>query len=150
MQEATADKELFKNTIGWFEDTLELHILGKKDYRNDWVGRKLKINSKGGYKQFNFTKFLYSLKGFFAGPTMWLKPLTGLPNGIFAYLVTLKEAAKNSFFISGPHANFGLNEVREASGVAFGMQIDGMLGNLRDNKAYLLMEKFGYLPDNYD
>lgn len=81
---------------------------------------------------------------------MWLKPITGLPNGVFASLVTVKEAVKNSFFMKGQHANFGINDLREGFAVAIGMQTAGAVGNLRENKAYLLMEKYGYMPDNYD
>lgn len=150
LKEASADNIIFKNTIEWFEDSLDLHILGKKDNRNEWVARNLKINSSTGYHNFNFTKFLRSLKGFFVAPTMWLKPLTGLPNGVFASLVTLKEGVKNSLFMKGDHSNFGIKDIQEGFGVAIGMQSDGMVGKLRSNKAFLLMEKFGYMPDNYD
>lgn len=112
--------------------------------------RPIKVGTQNGYAQFNFTKFLRSLKGFFVAPTMWLKPITGLPNGVFASLVTMKEGFKNSFLIKGDHANFGLNDLREGFAVATTMQTDAAIGKLRENKAYLLMEKYGYLPDNYD
>jgi hypothetical protein len=150
LQERAKDNIVFNNTISWFEDSLDLHILGKKDTSNKWVRRPIKTGTSSGYAQFNFTKFLRSLKGFFVAPTMWLKPVTGLPNGVFASLVTLKEGFKNSLLIKGDHANFGLNDIREGFAVGMKMQADAMVGKLRENKAYLLMEKYGYLPDNYD
>lgn len=81
---------------------------------------------------------------------MWLKPVTGFANATFAGLVTIKEAVKNSLAITGPHSNFGISDLASGFGIALGMQFDAAQGKLRQNKAYLLMEKFGYLPDNYD
>lgn len=140
----------FKKTISWFEDSVNLHILGRKDITDDWVTRKFKKSTLEGWQQFNFTKFLRSLRNFFSGPTMWLKPVTGIANAVFASLVTIKEAVKNSAFIKGPHSNFGIGDLAAGFSVGLGMQFDAAAGKLRENKAYLLMEKFGYLPDSYD
>lgn len=87
------------------------------------------------------------------GPTMWLKPFTGLPNFVFASLVNLKEAAKNSMGLGTKHhSNFTLSDLVAGFGHAIKLVLwDGNSTNsYRNNKAYLLMEKFGYLPDSYD
>lgn len=131
----------------WFEDSVQQHILGRKDLTNDWLTRNFKINTAKGYQQFNFPKFLRTLRNFFSSATMWLKPVTGIANHIFATIVTLKEGFKNSVLSS---ADFGLKEITAGFGVAWKMQTDSIAGNLRKNKAYILMEKFGYLPDSYD
>ena len=107
--------------------------------------------TENNYTQFNFAKFLRSLKNFFSGPTMWLKPLTGLPNFVFASLINLKEAIKNSAGLGGINSNFGIGDLAYGFKEAIAMQVQSAsAGALRKNKAYLLMEKFGYLPDSYD
>lgn len=82
---------------------------------------------------------------------MWLKPITGTINAVFANIVTFKEAFRNSAGF-GAGANFDLGDLmfgyQEAVKLFLG---DGMFeSKFRQNKAYLLMEKFGYLPDSYD
>ncbi len=142
----------FDRTIEWFERSLNLHILGHRQKELDLGYRKFgKITTKG-FESFNLPKFLRSLKNFFSGPTMWLKPLTGLPNFVFASLVTVKEAVKGSFGIAGGHANFTLGDLASGFKEAFNLFLwDGVKDeSFRRNKAYLLMEKFGYLPNSYD
>ena len=60
----------FDNLTAWFDDSINLHILGRK--QKEWnVGtRSFGVITDNNYSQFNFAKFLRSLKNFFSGPTM--------------------------------------------------------------------------------
>ncbi len=151
--EEDADKGIFfKNLIEWFEMSIPLHILGQRSKDLKLSGREFAVIKDGRYASFNWIKFLRSLKNFFAGPTMWLKPVTGTINAIFANLVTIKEAIRNT--IPGWHAgaNFDLGDL--AAGYAEAIKlytVDALQdGKFRENKAYLLMERFGYMPDSFD
>ncbi len=136
----------------WFEDSVNLHVLGRKSIKMDVSSRPFGKIRNDRYEKFNWVKFLRSLKTFFAGPTMWLKPLSGLPNAVFATLVTLKEGIKGTFGIATSNAQFGLSDIAYGFKEAFNLFLwDGKSNEqFRSNKAYLLMEKFGYLPDNSD
>lgn len=144
--------EHIKNMIGWFENSINLHILGRKQTKLPISSRSSGKIIEGRYQQFNWAKFLRSMKQFFAGPTMWLKPLAGIPNFVFASLISLKEGIKTSLGISTSNAKFGIAELASGFYEAFKMTLwDGKSNEqYRHNKAYLLMEKFGYLPDNHD
>jgi len=155
LAEGGADPERLGHTkrlIDWFEDSLNLHVLGRKSQSLTTSSRAFGKVKDERYQKFNWAKFLRSLKQFFAGPTMWLKPLTGLPNFVFASLVTLKEGIKGSLGMSTSNANFGLSEMAAGFGQAFKLFLwDGASNDtFRHSKTYLLMEKFGYLPDNHD
>lgn len=136
----------------WFEDSINLHILGRKQTDIELVRRAIKARGADGKMlQFNFVKFLRSLKQFFAGPTMWLKPVSGLANAVFAGLVTVKEAIRNEFSIYGEHANFKLKDI--AFGMTYAMNLyttKSADGSFRHDPYWLLMEKTRFLPDNYD
>lgn len=136
----------------WFENSIDLHILGRRQKEINFGTRTFGRVAQGQYQQFNAVKFLRSLKNFFTGPTMWLKPLTGLPNFVFASLVTLKEGIKNSAGLGTANANFDLGDIAFGFKEAFKLYFwDGASDeSYRSSKAYLLMEKFGYLPDSYD
>lgn len=142
----------FDRTIEWFEESVNLHILGHRQKEVEVSGRTFGRLKDNKYEQFNTIKFLRSVKNFFAGPTMWLKPLTSLPNAVFASLVTLKESIKNSSGLGGANTNFGLTDIAFGFAEAFKLYFWNGLSDrsFRRNKAYLLMEKFGYLPDSYD
>lgn len=135
----------------YIEDSVNLHILGKKSTGIDFSGRSFGKVTEEGYKQFSGVKFLRSVKSYFSGVTMWLKPVSGSVNAVFANLVTLKEAARNSFGSKVGNASFGLSHLREGYAEAIGMfGRDAFTGNFRTTKGWLLMEQFGYMPDNVD
>lgn len=83
---------------------------------------------------------------------MWIKPVTGTINAVFANLVTIKEAVRNS--IPGWHAGSNF----DVADLAFGYKealnlytVDALQDSkFRRNKAYILMERFGYMPDSFD
>lgn len=140
----------FEKTIEWFEDSLELHVRGHK-MKNFQVSGRSFSPDPNKFKDFNFVKFLRSVKNFFAGPTMWLKPVTGTINAIFANMVTWKEAFRNQLGL-GAGSNFDLGDLTAGYAVALELYTKDAMsdGKFRQNKAFMLMEKFGYLPDSYD
>lgn len=151
-KESPDDNVDFTKAKNWFEDSINLHLLGRKQTDIDLVRRALKVKATDGTMlQFNFVKFMRSMKQFFAGPTMWLKPVSGLANAVFAGLVTMKEAIRNEFSIYGKHANFGVRDIAE--GMAYAMNlytVKSADGSFRNDPYWLLMEKTRFLPDNYD
>ena len=144
--------EHIERLIGWFEDSINLHILGRKSQDLTLSSRSSGKIVDNRYHKLNWAKVLRSLKSFFAGPTMWLKPLTGLPNFVFASLISIKEGIKTSLGISTSNAKFGLLDLASGFEEARKLLLWDARSNeaFRHNKTYLLMEKFGYLPDNHD
>jgi hypothetical protein len=59
---------------------------------------------------------------------------------------------KGTFGIASSNTKFGVGDLMSGFGEAFKLLFwDGASNNaFRSNKTYLLMEKFGYLPDNHD
>lgn len=149
---STADKkDMFQQTASWFEDSINQHVLGHRQSKIDFTRRAFRKKDTDNFKQFNVVKFLRSLKTFFSGPTMWLKPISGAANATFAYLTSLKESVKNQFGIQGQHTKFGFNDLRQ--GFAEARKLyggDAMTGKWSENKAFQLMEKMRFLPDSYD
>jgi hypothetical protein len=127
-----------------------MHILGHKSTDVNLTRRGIRREDIDRFRTFNTVKFLRSLKTFFAGPTMWLKPLSGTSNFVFAYLVSLKEGAKNMIG-DNPNTRFTVSHLREGFTEARKLVLaDGLTGKTSENKAMNLMQKFRYLPDNYD
>jgi len=142
----------YKNLIGFFEASVDMHILGKREVRDDYFSRALGVKTPSGSKSFSITKFLRSLKNFFYAPTMWLKPLTGLPNFVFASLVNIKEAVKGDLFNGKSHAGFTTKDL--AYGYSYALKLLGEKAMInpthRQDPVWLLLEKTGFMPDSYD
>lgn len=150
-KERKDDSITFEKTAQWFEDSVNQHVLGRRADTLTLTRREIRRKDIDNFKRFDVVKFLRSLKNFFAGPTMWLKPLSGLANATFAYLTSLKEAVKNEFGIQGEHVKFGMGHLREGFAEARKLfMADAMSGSWSENKAFQLMEQFRYLPDTYD
>lgn len=140
----------FKRMREWFEVSINLHILGHKSKDITLTRRAIRRSDVDAFKRFNWAKFLRSLKLFFSGVTMWLKPVSGLANYTFAHLLSVKEAVKNQI---GNYENtdFKIKDLQHGFNAAKKlMLVDAMNGTWRNNKAFVLMDKFRYLPDNYD
>lgn len=140
----------FKNTIDWFEDSINIHILGHKQDSIQLTRREFRRRDLDGFKRFNFVKFIRSLKKFFGMATMGLKPIGGTLNFLFASMVSTKEALRNEIG-STHHFRYGVKDLKEAFGVATQAIIsDGMTGKWTENKVMSLMRKYRWLPDNFD
>ena len=154
---AVADENInYTKLVDWFEDSINLHVLGYKQSELTMRKREWKINTSKGFKTFNWPKFLRSVKAFFGASTMWLKPISGTANFVFASLYTLKEGVRNSitnkmYGTDKDNTDFGVLDIAKGFGAAFKMLIgDAIGGNLKKNKIYLLMEKYRYFNDSYD
>jgi len=139
-----------KRLVNFFDKSIELHLLGRKQSELTLAARMPYVIASGKIKEFNAIKLLRSLKQFMYAPTMWLKPISGTANFVFASMVNLKEAVKGSFGLEGSYTNFTVGDLAEGYREAWKWQFAAARGQMRDNKLYLLMEKYGYLPDNYD
>lgn len=147
----------YEHLIKWFEESVQLHVLGRRDTSLKLTKRELKIKSSNkGFMKFNWTKFLRSLKTFFAGPVMWLSPISGLANFVFATTASIKEGVKNSissrtFVDDGRILDFTAGDIAEGFGIAIKTLIaDVMLGTYKDSKAFQLMERYRMFNNSYD
>lgn len=145
----------YEHLTKWFEDSINLHVLGRRQQNLSLSKRPMRLNTSKGFKQVNWVKVLRSLKTFFAGPVMWLKPIAGTANFVFASIYTLKEGLKNSIssrtFADNRTLDFTLSDIAWGFGQAIQMGIkDAIKGDHKDNKLYSLMERYRMFNNNYD
>jgi hypothetical protein len=168
----------YKNTIDFLEDKMLMDILNqtritlfkRKSFNMPDINlRKLTIGSKDEPPEesankrresltqaFSVTKLLQSLKHLTSASIMWLQPVNGTRNGIFVGLVNAKDAVRNSILdsglegVDGNEVDFTTKDMAFAYGKVMGMYKDSMVGNIRQNKLYLLAKQLDYLPDNFD
>jgi hypothetical protein len=119
----------FKKMREWFEVSVNLHILGHKSKEVTLTRRAIRRSDLDSFKKFNAAKMLRSMKLFFSGVTMWLKPVSGLANYTFAYLLSVKESVKNEIGNS-PNADFGYKDLQYGFTEAKKLMLaDAMTGN---------------------
>jgi hypothetical protein len=154
---AEADSNInYEKLVDWFENSIDLHVLGRRQQEMQMTRREWRLNTANGFKRFNWPKFLRSLKQFFAASTMWLKPIGGTANFVFASLYTLKEGIRSSvgtkiYGTDKDNQDFGIADIVAGFGAAFKMLVaDAVTGSKEKNKLYLLMEKYRYFNDSYD
>jgi len=150
----------YSNTIKYLETAIEMQVRGRKWQLTKPLQHRQESglrNEFGGMNRINWIKTIRSLKSAAAAPIMWLKPLAGTANGVFTYMVLLKEGLKGSlstgapmFGVDGDQVSFTVRDVAWASKEYFNMQKDAMMGKLRENKMFLLAKKFNYMPNAYD
>lgn len=148
--------------VGWFEDSINLHILGKRQTDLPLRKREFRINTTSGFKKFNWAKFFRSLKAFFGASTMWLKPVSGLANFAFASIATIKAGIRNDisnawYGVSDDPNKFGTTDILKGLGMAFNMYLVNPLKRvagedeaLKNDKLFILMDKLRYFNDSYD
>lgn len=156
----------FTNTRATLEDMVQLHLLNRTSDSESLSSRPIRSSGPGGYKQISFTKVGKSIKSFFRGTTMWLRVDSGIRNAMFAYLYTLKEGVVSdvdslvSKGLNNNNADFSTADIAkgmaQASSLIIGDQLKKLTGTHKhdnsseNHKIWLLMQKFGYLPDSYD
>jgi hypothetical protein len=149
-----ANAKNFKNTSGFLETAIEQQVRGRTQIRTSNFNflSKNKMN-------LDFLKLISSTKNIASAPAMWFNYIGGTANGIYTYMYAAKDAVRNSAIkfghkfhgIEGSSIDMTVSDFADASNVIIkGMIADGMRGKLNDNKAYILMKKFGYLPNNWD
>ena len=144
----------WQNTIDYIGKSLDMHILGKREQEFKGGLTRQELATKGKSKQLSPVKLLRAVKKFGSAPIMWLRAASGTRNGIYTYLVTLKEALKYdvSTKLTGniDAKDFGLTDLMKAHSAWTSMQKDSMQNKLDQNKTWLLMKRLRYLPDNYE
>ena len=108
---------------------------------------------------------------------MWLNWVGGTANGVFTTISTHKDGLRNSILkgesmsartaqilargipflgigsfegIDGNQVDFTLDDLKNAWPEVMDIAIQAMKGDIRESKAYLMLKKFGYLPDYYE
>lgn len=155
------NQDMYRNTIDMLDDKLMLDILNrKKDFK--FFRKSVRIGSRkdkqgNEYVEYlDINQLLRSLKSFISAPVMWLKPIQGTRNNIFIGMLNVKEAVKGSiadtglFGIDGDEVDFTAKDLAFAYKEWANMQKDFLMQRHRQNKMWLLLRKFRYLPDNYD
>ena len=141
----------FKNTVSFLEHHMESQLLNAK--------RKTKWSRAGirptRYVDIDIDNMINLLRNFTTMSVMWLKPVTGIANGIFTWMINHRKAAVTSLLKLDKNVNvnkldYGEREFWEAQEEWGKMQRDAMMGNLRENKTFLLLRNFKFLPDNFD
>ena len=91
---------IMQNAADYIQVAMDSQIRGRKYMRN---ARNFKGSSGifikeefGTTYKIDWVKLVRSFKHLASAPIMWLKPIQGVTNGIFAYLYKAKEAVKGS------------------------------------------------------
>lgn len=154
-----------KNTANWLEKAIQMHVLGRKQYKFEGglFGMDIPIiKTKNGkaYKP-DWIQILRSIKASASLPILGLKLFQGMTNFVFISLATLKESIKDQIIKSGQDMKFirGIdgNQISfTPKDLAAGMkefskmQADSLNNKLEQNKTWLLAKHLNYIPDNFD
>lgn len=144
------DSKDYSNTVDFLEDHILLDILDRKHVTN-FFRKKVRVNGN----QIDVSKVFRSLKNAVAAPIMWLQPINGTRNALFISMLNAKKSIADSVTATLPGidqnvVDFTMTDMAEAWKEWTAMQKDFMTGKGKYNKAWLLVKKFKYLPDNYD
>lgn len=152
----------FKRFEAFMEKEIMLNILNRKMIDADWASQDLTVSNpfnvdeNGTPKKYklNLYQAMMAMKDLRTGVALWLRVGGGTFNGAIITMYTLAAGMKGSIakragvpesaidFTMGD-IKFGMREV----GKYFGSQI---AGTRHKNKLYNLMNRYNYLPDNYD
>ena len=147
---------MYANTSKMLERKLTSDILGRT-IRPRLVKKGLRpFGTKYEDRELRTDAILMLLKNWTSATLMWLKPFTGGGNGLNAIMLLHKDAIKGSISakIEGVEQNaidYTLAEQLWADKEYFKSFVaDAARGNLEQNKIWLMLRKFRYLPDNFD
>jgi len=157
-------KKYFKQAIGFLEDQMSMHVLGKtsSDLEKNWKIKIPHVTFKDGklytipgkYTYINISKFMNTMKSFTSAITMWLKPIGGAANTILITMLTVKDGLKGSIAkrlgVPIEDIDFTLSDLWYAEGAVLNYWKDHMTGKGKENKLHLLMKKYDFLPKNMD
>jgi len=144
------DSKAWKRAKHFMKLNIEMQLKGRRQKDIQLFGRRRKDIIKMGR----------TFKQGAAAPIMWLKPITGTVNGIFAFMVNIKEAMKGSIIkdaaklfpglkLNTDIADFTVSDLAWSIKEYFKMQFAAATGGLKRNKMFLMAKKLQYLPDNY-
>jgi len=114
----------------------------------------------GKVQTINLWKGLMALKNLATAKALWLKAVAGTFNGLLITFQTAVNAASGSISkrvlraqgLSTDDIDFTISDLLFGVGemTKYYADILNPLADKRDNKMYNLLQKFNYLPDNYD
>jgi hypothetical protein len=141
---------MFENTIGF----LEKKLIGDIQNRSQMM-KYTRLPITIGKFNISIDKILEGAIHWTSATIMWLRPLQGTGNALFAKLLTHREAMKGSIasrflHINGDAIDFTINDNVFADGIYATFTKDAMIGDLKKNKMFLMSRKLNYIPDNYD
>lgn len=162
-QEQKVDKNTsYNNTVNYLRTAIDMQVrnISQRSFPGGFVQRNegFTRSEYGHLYKLDFLKMIQSFKNLAAGPVMWLKPIQGSANAVFAYMVTLKEGLKNSIIkavndkflgVDGDQLSFTLSDIMWATKEWKNVQAAAMKGELPKNKTFLLAKYLGYMPNNY-
>jgi hypothetical protein len=160
MQESAEGEPLFENTVKFLDEKIMGDILGKRQIPK-YARRSIKVPilTKDGFQRrpINIDKVIEGMMSWTSATIMWLKPLQGTGNGVHAALLTHRDGFKGSIAkskftgIKGDEIDFTEKEIAKADLEYFKlMGRDGIFGDIKKNKMWLLAKKFNYFGNNYD
>jgi len=152
MRLAIEDDEFYKHTIEYFDKSADLHIRGKNQVNKGMFNFKQKNPTN-----IDIPKLVSSIFGFAISPIMWFNFQGGTANGIFGMLYLHKESVKNTVMKGSKVINadkdvvdFSFKDLMGAWKEVKDMYVESMTGTIHQNKTFILLNKFGYLPDSWD
>ena len=151
LQKYSNGQPMFENTAKFLEKKLIADIQNRVEPIK-YTGKPITF----GKANISPDKILEALVHWTSASIMWLRPVQGTGNAIFAKMLTHREALKGTIaskflHIDGDAIDFTVSDNAFADGVYWGSFIkDAMIGDLRKNKMFLLARKLNYIPDNYD
>ena len=142
---------MFERTMGFIEDRIVSDVMGKRKV-SKWSQKPLRLTNDMAISP---DEIIRQVKHKVGWSVMWVKPISGLANGLFTHLVTLKEGITGSIGmkfhgLDGRAVDFTAKDFAQAHKDWGNMQKDATLGKIRENKIYLVARKLKYLPDNFD
>ena len=150
------DQPMYANTIKMFEKKLTSDVLGRT-IRQQLIRKPLRMPWNAYEdREIRADALLMLMKNWTSATLMWLKPFTGGGNGINAMMLQHKDSLKGTisakiFGIEQDAIDTTLADSLFADKVYFSEFIPhAITGNLNRDKAWLLMRKLRYLPDNFD
>jgi len=160
MQEDAEGEPMFQNTAKFLDEKLMGDILRKRQIPK-YFRRSVKVPmlTANGWESrpVNVDKVISTMTAWTSATTMWLKPAQGLGNGIHATLLTHRDGLKGSIAasrflgINGNEIDFTEKNIAAADLEYFKlMGRDGVFGDVRKNKMWLLAKKFNYFGNNFD
>ncbi len=153
------DNEKFTNYQSFFGDKLVRGVIGstiRGKYMSyapgftvtDDFGNKRKVS-------INFDKVIGALGSFGSAVTMPIRIFEPIGTGVQAYLTLARDIATNHAYkalygaIPKSYRNYNLASFGKAHKEMLKVGYDEVTGNVRSNKAFLLMRQLGYLPKGY-
>lgn len=149
------NQPMYTNTVEFLDKKITSDVLGRmRDQRLTRKSIRL-LGTNIDDKEIRLDAVLLASKNWVSATTMWLKPFTGTGNGIHANLLKHKEGLKGtvaSFMgIDGNAIDYTLKDSLFADDVYFREHTaNAMQGKLREDKTFLMLRHFRYLPDNFD